>query len=327
MKLTNLALLFFILELSVFTIFDMRINNLTAITNKKIEYNKALDSAIDDGIVDLVEVDSKRDLILNKEIAVNQFYESLYANFGVIGNGILEERLKAYIPVILVTDTDGFYIYYSDAYEVNKEVLITQRWSEKIPFSYGENNLVYSFTLGNYITIYDKSAASVYEGDYHDLKNRFPDSILADDEIFDTVRRNAIISKIEEKMNFYINQHNDIAYQFGITYQFWLPQIDKTDWYRTMDDVSMLVIFQGYPYNAASLDTYNRYALGGARIKKSKVYYITAENGLKYYHKDNCRHLNGDYSNAANLNGTGVSYYTKEECALEGAFPCPACNP
>ena len=118
-------------------------------------------------------------------------------------------------------------------------------------------------------------------------------------------------------MNYYINLHNNIAGQYGITYQFWLPRIAKTYWYQTIDDISMLVIFQGYPYNAAGLDTYNRYALSGARIKKSNAYYITEKNGLKLYHKANCKQI-GSF---------GVPYYTKEECAMEGAFPCPDCNP
>ncbi|MGB8455269.1 MAG: hypothetical protein WCD89_23425 [Anaerocolumna sp.] len=319
MKLTNLAIIFFVINILLTTILDVRTNNLTAVTNKKIEYNKALDSAIDDGVIDLVEVDSKRNLILNKEAAVNQFYGSLYANFGVIGDSRLENSLKGYIPVILITDTDGFYIYYSDIYQSDGEKQIGQKWSEKVPYAYEDGSLIYNLTLGNYVTIYDKSSNEIYEGDYRDLKMQFPDSIMAAEDTFDIIRRNTIISAIEERMNYYINQHNNIANQFGITYQFWLPQIDKTDWYRTIDDISLLVIFQGYPYNAAGLDTYNHYALGGARIKKSKVYYITENNGIQYYHKADCPHVN-------EVEGI-IAYYSKEECALEGAYPCPDCNP
>ena len=317
MKLTNLAILFFIIELTLITILDLRTNNLTAVSNRRIEYDKELDSAIEDGVVNLVEVDSKRNLVLNKDAAVSQFYESLYANFGVIGNGQAENKLKGYIPVILITDTDGFYLYYADTYTVSGETLLSQKWTEKMPYAYQDGNLIYRFTLGTYVTLYDKSTNVFYEGEYKDLAVQFPGSIMTNDEIFDTVRRNAIIGAIEQSMNYYINLHNSIAYQYGITYQFWLPQIDKTDWYRTIDDISMLVIFQGYPYTPASTDTYNRYALGGARIKKSKVYYIAEENGLKYYHKADCPHVSI----------SGIAYYTKEECALEGAYPCPDCRP
>ena len=317
MKLTNLAILFFIIELTLITIMDLRTNNLTAVNNKKIEYEKALDSAIEDGVVDLVEVDSKRKLVLNKETAVNQYYESLFANFGVIGNEQGENRLKGYIPLILVTDTDGFYINYSDTYETNGEVLLGQKWTEKMPYAYQDKSLIYKFTLGTYLTIYDTSAKVIYEGEYRDLKPQLPDSLLANQETFDTIRRNAIIGAIEKCMNYYINQHNRIAEQFGITYQFWLPQIDKTDWYRTIDDISMLVIFQGYPYQAAGRETYNRYSLAGARITKSRIYYITEGNGIKNYHRGDCQPVNT----------SGLAYYTKEECALEGAYTCPECRP
>jgi hypothetical protein len=319
MKITNLAIIFFLIELCLFTVLDIRTENLSAITTRKMEYNKALDSAIDDGISDLVEVDSKRNLVLNKDAAVNQFYESLFSNFGVIGNSQSENKLKTYVPIILVTDTDGFYIYYSDTYQSGSETLINKKWSEKIHYSYQEGNLVFNFTLDTYLTIYDTDANAVYEGEYEDLKGQFSGSqIMTDAETFDTIRRSAIIDKIEGEMNYYINKHNSIAYQLGITYQFWLPRIEESDWYRTIDDVSMLVVFQGYPYKAGSTDTCNRYALGGARITKSDVYYITEENGMKYYHKSGCSHL---------INSADIAYYTKEECALEGAYPCPDCKP
>ena len=317
MKLTNLAIIFFVIELTLITILDIRMINLAAVSNRRVEYDKELDSAIEDGVMNLVEVDSKRNLVLNKEVAVNQFYESLFANFGVIGNGQAENKLKGYIPVILITDTDGFYINYSDTYVSNGETLLGQKWTEKMPYAYQDGNLIYSFTLGTYVTLYNKSTNAIYEGEYKDLAAQFPESIMTNVETFDTIRRNTIIGAIEQSMNYYINLYNKIASQYGITYQFWLPQIDKTDWYRTIDDISMLVVFQGYPYSPASMDTYNRYALGGARITKSKVYYITEDNGLKYYHKEECPHVNI----------SGMAYYTKEECALEGAYPCLECRP
>lgn len=327
MKITNLAIIFYMMEICLFTVLDIRTNNLSAVANRQMEYNKALDNAIDDGVINLVEVDSKRNLILNKDEAVNQFFNALFSNFGVIGDSQAEERLRGYIPIILVTDSDGFYIYYYDTYKIDtndedSEKLISQKWSEKIHYCYEEGDFIYSFTLGTYLKMYDSKTNALYEGEYEDLKIQFPSNqVLANQDTFDTIRRNAIINELEKYMNCYINKYNSIAYEKGITYQFWLPRIDKTDWYRTIDDVSMLVIFQGYPYNAGTTDTYNRYALGGARIKKSNVYYITEEGGVKYYHKSNCMHLTNTSDTA------DIIYYTKEECALEGAYPCPDCKP
>ena len=316
MKWTNLAIVFFLLEISLFIILDMRVFNLTAVVNQKVEYNKALDSAVDDSVINLVEVDRQRKLVLNKEKAVEQFYQSLYANFGAMGNPSLEKTLKGYVPVILVTDKDGFYLFYFDSYQSGKETYLTQRWSEKQPYAYEISNYIINFTLDTYLTVYDKNTHQLYEGEYKDLEGLFQDTFLAEEETFHIVRRNTIISSIEEKMDKYINNYNNIAKQFGITYQFWLPEIDKTDWYRTIDDISMLVLFQGYPFHFAGTDTYNRYAIGGARIKKSRVYYITEEDGRKLYHRSDCAHI----SNSANT----TAYFTCEECAFEGAYPCAA---
>ncbi len=318
MKWSNFAILFAALDIVLILILGIRTDNLSAITLKQIEYNKALDSAVDDGTVNLVELGENKNLVLNKDRAVNQFYNSLFSNFGVLGNSTNENRLKEHVPIILVTDNDGFYLLYSESFNTGQDDILVQRWSEKIPYAYQEGNLIIHFTLEDYITVYDISSNQIAEGTVTDLKEIYPDTFMADNDEFDTVRRNAIISTIEKYMNYYINRYNRIAYQFGITYQFWLPQIDKTDWNRTIDDRSMLVIFQGYPYNVGYADTYNRYSFGGARIKKSNTYFITEEHGIKYYHKSNCIHAS---------NSTGETYYSKEECAQEGAFPCQDCRP
>lgn len=318
MKLTNLAIIFSIIAASLFTIINIRVNHLSAVVKKSIEYNKMVDSAVDDGVMNLVEVDSNREIHLNKDKAVEQFYTSLYVNFGVIGDSIKEKQLQTYIPIILITYMDGYYIYYTDTYESNGEILTCRRWTEKLPYSFKDDRFIYSFTLSEEVIIYDKETNAVKKGNYHDLSLNYPDTILADDSKFDLERRNAIIGSIEDSMRYYVNRYNHIANQFGITYRFFLPQIDQTDWYRTIDDISMLVIFQGYPYGTIGLDTYNRFSIGGARINKLSNYYVELDvNGKEYYHKSDCE----------SVIITSRPYDTKEECALEGAYPCPNCNP
>jgi hypothetical protein len=321
MKWTNLSIVFSIFLLLIIVVQDTRVNALTAVNSKQRMYTNYLENAVDDGTLNLVELDSTRkNLILKKENAVNQFFMSLYANFGVLGDSRAEENLSGYVPIILICDEDGFYIYYTDIYQNSDEKIYVKRWSEKYPYVYKMDNLVYHFTLGSDgdLKVYDMATGETKEGSTEELKLIYSDSILKDHDTFNEYRRNAIITAIQDKMNYYINQYNNIAYQKGITYNFWLPQIDKADWYRTIDDISMLVIFQGYPYKAGGTDTYNRYAFGGTRIRKTRTYYITEENGMKYYHKEGCSHV---------LGSTGVTYYTKEDCANEGAFPDPDCSP
>lgn len=318
MKQINIALIFIIIMIPIIVIQDIKANELAALASKKIEYNKAFESAIDDGIHELVEVDSNRQLVLHKENGVRQFYQSLYANFGVLGNKLGEDNLRKYIPIILITDHDGFYIHYQDVHMVNGEKFITKKYSEKFPYSYEDDNYIYSFTLEDYIYIMDKNTFEVYEGIYTDLLDEFDElsySVI-NDQVYDEFRRASIIDTMEVKMNYYVNHHNKIASQFGIEYNFWLPTIDEGDWSRTIDNIGILVIMQGYPYGSPGA-SFNRYGLSAARLKKSKLFYLSGLEGVLYYHKEGC----------GLLEEKEVAYYTKEECALAGAYPCLECLP
>jgi hypothetical protein len=318
MKLSDLCLVFLVIEILVFSILDIRFQQLGAVAEKTNAYNTALDNAVDDGCFYLVEADSSRKLFTNKEKAVEQFFSSLYANFGVMGQSFQEEQLNRYIPVILVTDRDGFYIYYTAEILSGSEQKLDKRWSEKLYYVYEDDLYVIKFTMGDEIILFEKESMEIWAGDYRDIRALTECSFLKDDDVFERIRRKTITQSISKNMNLYINYYNSIASDFGITYEFWLPEIDRTDWDRTIDDVSLFVLFQGYPYNAAALDTYNRYVFGGARISKSKVFYITGKLGKKYYHRENCEEV---------LTDKGIPYYTKEECAKEGAFPCNKCIP
>ena len=125
-------------------------------------------------------------------------------------------------------------------------------------------------------------------------------------------------------MEYYINQHNKIARQYGISYKFSLPFISEDDWARTINDISLFSVFQGYPYVSTNpkLGFLNIYAIGGARIVKPDAYYITEENGKKLYHLSLCKKV----INAAPEVKSQV-YGSRQECALQGAYPCPDCRP
>ena len=313
MKLSNIGIIFVIVFLCLIVGVDTKEQLLVAITNQKLKIDQQIDNAVDDSISNLVEFDSTDVINLNKESAVEQFYQSLAANMGVLENKIKREFLKVYVPVILVTDLDGFFINYNVA---DDEGILRNVWTEKMPYSIEENGVVYSFLLGDqkdYIRILD--SGTIKEGTWQDLKNEYPNSELFKN--FDEYRRKVIINCITEKMRFYINKHNRIASQYGITYNFSLPTISDDDWKRTIDDISMMVMFQGYQYGTSRTMVYNRYTIGGARVRKQNMYYIQEVDGKKYYHKENCGLLT-DKSDV---------YTTKKEVAQQGAFACPICNP
>ena len=215
-------------------------------------------------------------------------------------------------------DKDGFYIYYYDQYKMDGNSYIRQQWTEKYTYSYEDRDFIYSFTFDSFIKLYDKDLNKVIEGEWYDLGLLYPESnVLSDEKTFDETRRLSIITALEEKMSYYISRYNHIASQFGVSYTFTLPAIEDDVWNRTIDDVSIFVLFQGYPYGYGTLDTYNKYAYGGARVLKSSAYFITMEDGISYYHKDKCNKV------------TDKAYpiYDKKICAESGAFACDQCKP
>ena len=232
------------------------------ITDVKQSYSNAMETAIDDAMESAVESDHGDDVDLNKDHIIDKFYHTLFINLGCPNDTIKQNAVKAYIPVTVLVARDGFYVNYSTTVTTsNGDKIITKNWSKKIPFTYTEANSgrVFTFSLDDNIKIYDPHTNSVSGGDYHDyakissFKLDDPDndcyrSSLLCDGNFDTIRRTTIINKITETMEYYINQHNKIARQYGISYKFSLPFISEDDWARTINDISLFSVFQGYPY-------------------------------------------------------------------------------
>lgn len=317
MKITNYAILFAVIFICLSLPRSIKTDHIQTMVKKQKEYNQALDASVQDAVFNLVEMDSAQKVQLNKDEAVQRFFKSLYSNFGILQDVYKQEQLKIYVPVILITDEDGYYIYYSHFEEKDGSPVLYQNWTEKKAYSYEDERYVYALTLGNFIRIYDKQSNEVYEGDYHDLAAMMPGStILASEAVFEECRRTYVVESIVNDMNYYINEHNRIARFYGVTYNFALPSIQQEDWYRTIDDISFMVVFQGYPYGS-SRDYYNRYEIGGARIRKTSSYYINMDNGIPVYHRSSCSKIVDRLE----------PYYTKLECAREGAFPCTECNP
>lgn len=316
MKISNLAVIFVLISICLFLPLEIEKNEIQVITNKQIEYNRAVDTAVDDAVYSLTEYYSGKVMKWNKEEAVENFFHTLYVNFGA-NTKVAQEKLRAYVPVLLLTEQDGFYVYYNQRVHTKKGEMIYQNWSEKYPYSYVHNDFVYQFTLGDFLRIYDKNENQILEGTYKDLKSDIMrNNLLKDETMYEEVKRSCIIQSIKETLTYYVNQHNKIAEFYNIEYNFSFPVIKKEDWYRTIDSVSFLAIFQGYPYGNR-LGYYNRYAFGGARVRKTDNYYINSIDETLLYHKGYCNKVT-DFS---------VPYLTKYECAKQGAYPCPDCNP
>lgn len=321
MKITNFAIIFSLLFVTMALPYYIESLEVSAATETLLQYENSLNNAVDDAIDAMVELDARSEIKINRDDAVETFFHSLFINLGMSNSSAAQEQLRLYIPVILITEQDGYYIYHSTLLNDDAGEGYRWEWTEKRPYSAEIDGNIYRFTMSGMLTYYDRATGKIIEGYRSDLAEIFPaNETLSNAETFEAQRRFCIIDSIREDLKTFVNAHNIIADRYGITYQFLLPYIDDEEWYRTVDDVSFLAVFQGYPYySGAELGRFNKYAFGGARISKGDWFYITVKEDKRFYHRSECSEVS--------LFGNGEVYYTKRQCAETAAFPCQSCNP
>lgn len=330
-------MIFAFIAITLFVIDDVKTNNYVAAAKEKENIDNGFNKAINDAAEGLVEVDGIDNLKVNRKRAVNDFFQSMYANLDFTNDPEQQKVLKDYVPVIAVTYEDGFYIYYSDEYKSNDNyTYISKRWSEKRPYYYEDSDFIYSFTLSDTLTIYDKNGLldttgeqKIFTLDYHEFqtddeyasfRSDRPDSFLLNDESYSLIRKGCIKDCIEKSMIYYCNQHNWIAQQKGITYNFAMPAIDNSEYERAIERPCIMVVFQGYPYGIN--ETYNRFAVAVSQINKNTVYYIEQKDWYFVYHKADCPELKKD-----GIILLDEPYYSIYDCVSKGAYACTQCCP
>ena len=339
MKTTRFAVIFLLVFISMLMAFNFKVTRYSNVTEKKAEYNYALDAAMDAAVAGIVESADGNSVIVDKQECVDQFYKSLYAAFAAMDSDTTKAMLELYTPVLALADEDGLDVYYSDV--VNDDV--QKVWSQKIPYtrhfsmavpSDPNGNIGYTinFTLGDELTLMIDGDTSVYKGHYSELQNDYANQkdskykrlktvlkgdVLGEEGYFQLWRNQVVTDTITEKLGYYVNRHNRIAEMNGEQFKFVLPQSAASDVSRAVDSVSFMCFFQGYPFGKGTSEVYSNFEISGARVTKSAGYFTQAVDGYLYYHKPGC----------TKGSGTKKWYKTQEECAWQGALPCEYCHP
>ena len=305
-----------------------------AIENEKKELTESLDTATSDTINYLARSGVYGTNTVNRTEVINSFLTSLYTSMGIISDRHAQEQLEMYIPVILLCDTDGYYVYYYDEFKSNDgKTYSIRKWSEKMPYFFADNYFVYRFTLSDVVNVYDihhllGAPQDVLELDYHELqiedeyksfRGKYSDCIMLNDEKYKIAKKNAITNQLEKVMQYYTSQYNRIAKNNGITYTFSFPSKGQGEWAQYMNDVNLIVVFQGYPYGSDSNYTYNKIASAGANVTKKEVYYIEKKGWYYLTHKAGCIKLN------ESITVLDETFESLKDCAAKGAYCCEEC--
>ncbi|MBQ0139979.1 MAG: hypothetical protein KBT36_11815 [Kurthia sp.] len=227
---------------------------------------------------------------INPQPAFERFLNTLAINYG-IEDEISKEMLSRYIPAFAIVDYDGLLLSVFKEYtDARGDKVFDRVWLPKITFTYSdtENNII-NFTIDKNVEVYDAELGEWFIGkrDELALDKEITIPILNDIEHFDDVRRKTIVNTIQEQLAYYINEHNVYSKYLDSTYTFVLPTIDKEEWLNTVDDISILAFFQGYPSKFSDF-TYNKHAFVGARLNFTDRIYAGTINGRKRFWGESC---------------------------------------
>ena len=245
----------------------------------------------------------------------------LYAKNGVLYEG---EFKNAHI-----NDTEVI-----DEYDIYENILGGSTLTKLPQLTTNMSLIVYALTQNTYFDdlpdFLKSSNANVsmlqdYDDKHSDDGTNTPLDYSDDVSEFNIKRRSVIINTIVEVLNDKINNHNRYADMMGVTYDFYLPEIDDAEWINAVDDVSIMAFMQGMP---TSTDTYyNSYALGASRIVEATYIYGT---GDKKYHTSRCQLLNGQFDADGFPKDGGLvkeMFLNKIDAAKGGYNPCMVCKP
>lgn len=295
MKTTNFVIMFLMIVVPFFIKMDMMVSDQKMVNRLESQYSAALHTAVQDAAVALQQNEyqeneasyaSTKFFNANKDAAIETFWKSMNINFGAGEDSVAQGVLATYVPVIAVTDYNGFHIYafteYTDA-EGNK--VSKHEWKPEKPYSYSDQagNSI-NFTLDSYVTVYEASTRTWIKGYREDLEGLTGIALLDNKEQFDETRHRTIVNAVQKDVAYFINKHNQFALRLGSYYDFKIPLLPNEEWTNSVDDIGIMAFVQGIPVGH---QFYNNYAFSSGRIVKKNVVYGTVDDrtGLKYYYR------------------------------------------
>ena len=297
---------------------------------QKTKIDEALLFASDTAAEQLVRFhmnDNRQNLLDNAE---REFFRALSAGMGVYDMGEEEDALNFYVPLLLVTDTEGFYINYLQEKTLDGAKSLVREWSECQPYYYADSEFIYRFYLNDVVYIIRKSdPADVVVSSYEEVVSNSSlmsqlssSAVFRSESDFNEVKRAAIAQCIERAVGRVMNEHNYIAGQYGISMYYSVPSFFER-YTPALEYASFLAVFQGYPLSVKYNIIYNNCSTSAAYITKKNMYVVELSNSMaqpfSVYHKDGCAGI-GAYGMV--LDGKVAR---DEAVSVYGAYACPDC--
>lgn len=231
MKLQHLSVIFVIIIMPISMVIATYVNNLIDVSNKGANYDNVLYNATYDAVrayqmntVNNTFASVNTSRVRDIKASVNSFFNSLA--MGLSSSAYSKLELNPYVPAILFTLYDGFYLYgpYENYAEVDKGKLSYSTNKPHIeyglkPYTYytceyqkdGEYHLIVNYTLDNYISVvgtYTKNGETKYvtgSGYFIDA-----DKVLEVNDSNKTIKLNNGITIEPEELGEFISTYDSV---------------------------------------------------------------------------------------------------------------------
>ncbi len=267
----------------------------------------------------------------NRQVAVETFFLSLAKSFN--REGIYADEIINYVPVVVLVDYDGFYVWHSGQTGAASvaAAMAKGNWGNIEEFrSWSEmlGDYVIRYYLDDDVKITNIRNGSVYYAEREDMYNLINDDLLwflNDKEAFDLRKATLITADIKETIEYYINNNDNLNVSYNIEF----ATLDDENWGRLFKTPTILTFLQGKQLEEINSNiVLNIYSFSGTELTGTYHYFIDDSNR---YH---CLEELMDNGSVINIGGKyyheGVVitniYNSMEECARLGAYPATGSN-
>lgn len=342
MKAHNIVIMFVGCFLAFFLIYSYQNQAAVEYSNQNIKYANMLTTACY-GAAHTINTDyigTKNGAWDKKQYRVktlNVFYETLAENLNK--EEFERQSLEEYTPFVILLDNTGFYINYNACYDrygnsvtppdISKIGVLsdintyTANYASGIP----NKDIVVRYYLNDFIDIF-AADGSFYSGkkdevyaelDYHTQEAL---SFLKDEATYNSMKRDAVVKKVEDVINYYLNTQSIKTSEYNTGYSVTIPLSEGEYWARTLKHPTIISFAQG-EQEWMDDNILNVYAYASGEINGGYYYFI--RDGY-YYRLDEDSPVEKKYVDGKQIylfEGTPIEnfYASSYDCAKRGAVP------
>lgn len=228
---------------------------------------EACESAIDSidfskGTVFMAEADRKK--------VINTFFRTLAGSFN--REGAYADELIKYIPVIILVDYDGFYVWHEKQIDAKAEEFVS--WSEDV------GKYVVRYYLDGYVKVTDTVAGGVYYGKGEEVYNLLNETLLiflSNEEELELRKNRTITSAVKQTIEYFINSNR--SNELNVGYDIELAELNDEEWGRLLKSPTILAFLQGKQLKEINSNiVLNIYSFSGTEITGTYHYFIDESN-------------------------------------------------